>query len=72
MSWQENGTLLRSIKYDVINEIVCNTEVLKSNLSYYKDAYILVKRDIAVTTAPATQVPLKHYAKFTKWIAKLM
>ena len=27
-------------KYDVWNEIICNTEVLKSNFCDYSDAYI--------------------------------
>ena len=38
------------------NEIIYNTEVSKSNLRDYSDAYILVKGDITVTTAPATEL----------------
>ena len=38
--------------YDV-NEIIYNTEVLKSNLSNYNDTYILGKYDTTVTSAPA-------------------
>ena len=34
--------------YDVGNEIIYNTEVLKSNLSDYNDAYILVRGDITI------------------------
>ena len=41
-----------NVNYDEGNEINYNTEVLKSNLCDYKDAYILVKGDITVTIAP--------------------
>ena len=34
------------VNYDVDNETICNTEVLKSNLFDYSDVYILVKGDI--------------------------
>ena len=34
--------------YGVGNEILYNTEVLKSNLCDYNDAYILVRGDIAI------------------------
>ena len=44
--------------YDAGQEIIYNTEVLKSNLCDYNDAYILVKLDITVIEAPATQVSL--------------
>ena len=54
--------------YDVGNEIIYNTEVLKSNLCDYNDAYILVRMDIIVTVAPATQVAFKNCAPFTKCI----
>ena len=40
--------------YDATNEITYNTEVLKSNLCDYNDAYILVRGDITVTSSPAT------------------
>ena len=42
-----------SAKYDVGDEIIFNTEVLKSNLCDNNDAYILVGGDITVTAAPA-------------------
>ena len=57
--------------YDVGNEIIFNTEVLKSHLCDYNDAYILVKGDITVTEAPATQVSFKNFSPFTKCIAKV-
>ena len=57
--------------YDVANEITYNTEVLKSSLCDYNDAYILVRGDIAATVAPATQVAFKNCAPFTKCITKI-
>ena len=56
--------------YDVGNEIIFNTEVLKSNLCDYNDAYILVRGDITVVATPATQVTFKNCAPFTKFITK--
>ena len=53
------------------NAIIYNTEVLKSNLCNYNDAYILVKGDITVTAAPATQVVFKNCTPFTKCITKI-
>ena len=52
--------------YGTGNEITYNTEVLKSNLCDYNDAYILVRGDITVTAADATQVTFKNCASFTK------
>ena len=57
--------------YDVRNEIIYNTEVLKSNLCDYNDAYILVRGDITVIAAPTTQVAFKNCAPFTKCITKI-
>ena len=42
--------------YDATIEITYDTEILKSNLCDYNDAYILVRGDIIVIAAPATQV----------------
>ena len=58
--------------YDAGNEINYDTEVLKSNLCDYKDAYILVTGDI-VTTANnnPTPVAFKNCATFTKCIIKI-
>ena len=50
------------------NEINCNTEVLKSNIYDYNDAYILVRGDITAAEAPETQVAFKNWAQFTKCI----
>ena len=46
--------------YDATNEITYYTEVLKSNLCGYNDAYILLRGDIAVVTGPATQVTFSN------------
>ena len=46
--------------YDATNEITYHTEVLKSNLCDYNDAYILVRGEITVVAAPATQVAFKN------------
>ena len=56
--------------YNATNEIVYNTEILKSNLLDYYDSCILVRGDITVTAAPQTQVVFKNCAPFTKCISK--
>ena len=45
--------------YEEGNEIIYNTEVSKSNLCDYNDAYILVRGDITVTASPQIQVAFK-------------
>ena len=68
---QKNGTNDNSkANYDAGNKITYNTEVLKSNLCYYDDAYILVKGDTTVTAARQTQISFKYCAPFTKCITK--
>ena len=62
VNYQSNGN------YDIGNEIIYNTKVLKYNLCDYNDAYILVKGDITVTAAPARQVSFKNCATVTKCI----
>ena len=52
--WNNVNDDLKS-DYHVENEIIYNTEILKSNLCNYNDAYNLVSGDVTVTTAPATQ-----------------
>ena len=56
---------------DVGNEITCNTEVLKSNICHYNDAYILVWRDITIIGHRVTQVVFQSCAPFTKCITKI-
>ena len=59
-------------KYSVGKEIIFNTDVLKSNLCDYNDAYILEKGNITVTTAPEIQLSFKNCAPFIKCITKVM
>ena len=46
---------LSHINHKVGNETIYNTEVLKSNICDYSNAYVLLKDDITVTAAFATQ-----------------
>ena len=57
--------------YDSTNKITYNTDILKSNLCHYSDAHILIRGDITVVAAPATQLALKNCAPFTKCITKI-
>ena len=57
--------------YDLGNKVIYNTEVLKSNLYEYYDAYILVGGDIIVVAAPPSQVAFKNCAPFAKCITKI-
>ena len=51
--------------YDVGNEIIFNTEVLKSNLCDYNDAYILVRGDITIIGHQATELAIENCVPFT-------
>ena len=57
-------------KYGERNEIIYNTQVLKSNFCNYKDAYNIVKGDITATAAPATQVAFRNCASVIKCTSK--
>ena len=57
--------------YDVGTQIFYNTEVLKSNLCDYNDAYILVRGDITVVGENGTQVSFTNCPPFIKCITKL-
>ena len=58
-----------SINYDVRNEIILNTEVIKSNLCDYNDAYILVRSDITIIRCSiATEVAFNNCAPFINCI----
>ena len=57
--------------YDVAKEITYSKEILKSNFCDYNDAYILIRCDITVVAAPATQVAFKNCAPFFKCITKI-
>ena len=57
--------------YDIRNELIYNTAVLKSNLCDCNDIYNLVRGNITVLKAPVTQITLKSCAIFLKCIAKI-
>ena len=54
--------------YDIGNEIIYSTQVLKSKFSDYSNAYILVAGDITVIAHAATQVASRNYATFIEFI----
>ena len=56
--------------YDAGNEVICNIDVLKSNLCNYNDTYILVRDDITITRDNGTQEEFKNCAPFFKCITK--
>ena len=47
-----------SASYDVGNEIIYDTEIIKSNLCDYSDAYFQVKGNITIIRHAVTQVAL--------------
>ena len=57
--------------YDAANEITYNTEVLKSNLCDYNDAYILLRGNITIIGHQVTQVAFKNCALFTKCVTEI-
>ena len=54
--------------YDVGNEIIYNTKVLKSNLCDLNEAYILVRGVITMARNIAAQGGFENCAPFTKYI----
>ena len=59
------------MNYGEGNETTYKTEVLKSSLSDYIDAYILVRCHITATGPGATQIAFKNCAPFAKCITKI-
>ena len=58
--------------YDVGNEIICNTEILKSNLYDYSSADILVKGNVmTMSHNNSTQVAFKNCVPFIRCITKI-
>ena len=71
-SRQEYGILLMiNANFDVGNETVYNTEVLKFNLCDYNDAYILVRGNITIIGDQVTQAAFKNCALFIKCFTKI-
>ena len=62
--WDENETSNENdhlnANYDVGNEIIYNTEVWKSNLFDYNDAWILVRGDITIIGHQVTEIAFKN------------
>ena len=48
--------------YNAGNEIIYNTEVLKSNLCDYNDAYILVEGNITIVGDNGAEVAIVHHS----------
>ena len=55
-----------NVSYDSGKETIYNTEVLKSNLCDFNDAYIFVKGYITIAGHIAARVAFKNCAPFTK------
>ena len=61
--WQKNGILsiINQMKVMMLKKkIFSDTEVLKSNLYEFNDAYILVRGDVTIIAHQATQVAFKN------------
>ena len=58
-------------KYSVRNDTIFSTQVLKSNLCDFNDAYILVRGNINIYAAPATPLTFQNCAPCSKCITKI-
>ena len=56
--------------YDVVSEIMYNTEELKSNPRNYNDVYILVRDNVTIAGNIVAQVAFKNCAPFIACITK--
>ena len=61
----------RKLWYSTENEIIYDTEVLKSNLCDYNDVYILVRVSIIIIEHNVARVVFKIFASFLIIIAKI-
>ena len=57
--------------YDVGNEIIYNTEILKSNLCDHNDVSILIRGDVNIIQTDIHEVAFKNCTPFTKCITKI-
>ena len=57
--------------YDVGNEIIYYSEVLKIDLCDYRDAYILVRGYIPIVGDNGVEVAFKNFTPFIKYITKI-
>ena len=69
-----NGNIVddnSKVNYGLGKKIIYNTEVLKSNLCDYKDAYILLRSNITVIGHELIEVAFKTCAPFSKRTTKI-
>ena len=70
--WQGNGTLSMIINshtnYNLSSEIIYHTEILKSSICDYNNAYILVRGNTTIMGHQVTLVARKNCSPFTKCI----
>ena len=59
-------------KYDIENEIIYNTEVLKSSLCNYNNAYILARGNVTIARNNAALVSFKNWSLFNECITKIV
>ena len=59
-------------KYSVANEIIYSTEVLKSKLYDFSNAYILARGNITDVAASVTQILFKNFAPLLSVSKKLI
>ena len=73
VTWNWNIVNQQSnVNYSVGKKIIYSTEVLKFNLFYYNNAYILVRGNITIARNFAARVAFKNCASFIKFVKKLM
>ena len=58
--------------YNIENEIIYNTEVLKSGLCNYNNAYILARGNVTSARNNAALVSFKNCSLFNKCITKIV
>ena len=68
---KSNDWKLVTPNQDFVNEIMYDTEVLKSDLCNYNVAYVLVRGNITIGHNLATEVVFKNCASFIKCITKI-
>ena len=69
-----NDSKFLTRKWNIVNDtskLNYDADVLKSNFCDYNDYQILVRGDITVAAADATQVAYKNCLRFTKCIKKI-
>ena len=70
--WQENVTFSIIIQCDAANDIIHNTEILKSSLCDYNDDHILVKANITTKGHQQHNLCLKNVHHLLNVLQNLM